>query len=287
MGHRILIIDDEEDIRTVAAIALDMHGDLEVRTCGCGMEGLQIADWWQPDLIMLDARMPGLSGPETLKSLRSGGRTERISVVFFTASAGKKEKEDLVALGAQGLISKPFDPMTLSEQIAPFLPRLAMNAGTLASGATQGLNSDDVLVETVLMTSLLYVSCSNLGEGEAAAEIQRIVATARTRNSPLGISGALIFTGTHFAQFLEGPSVKIDLLMAAIRQDERHRDLRLVPTPPYSRRSFSDWSMAYGGSSLFVSRLVASAFQSQSADHDSKKLIRLMREFTNDQRNAA
>jgi CheY-like chemotaxis protein len=287
MVHRILIVDDEEDIRTIAAMALDEHSDMDVRTCASGTEGLQIAAWWQPDLILLDVRMPGLTGPDTLKRLRGDDRTAGIPIVFFTASIQKHEKASLIDLGAQGLISKPFDPMALAEQIGPFLLKPAVEGGAAAAEADRAARSNDGGASDKSENCLLYVSRNLLQGAEADAELRNIIATARRKNEPCHVTGALMSTPAHFAQYLEGPAEAVELIMTAIRQDVRHEDVRVVPTPAFSRRHFGEWSMAYGGSSLFVANLVRSVFEDQTDTGDSQKLIRLMREFSNSRKAAA
>ena len=283
MAHRILIVDDDEDIRTVAAMALDVNPELDVRTCGSGAEGRQIADWWQPHLVLLDVRMPGLSGPETLNELRSGGRTASIPVIFFTASVQKHERDELIELGALGIIAKPFDPMALAGEVSHYLSVLRTEAEAPPAEAASDMHSRD----TENIKSLLYVSRSRLSAAETDTEVKRIIAWSRAQNEPLGITGALIFTYTHFAQYLEGPSSAVDELIEKIKGDPRHEDIRIVSTPPFARRLFSNWSMAFGGSSIFVSSLVKNAFENQGATSDPDKLIRLMREFTNDLKTAA
>jgi CheY-like chemotaxis protein len=268
LAHRILIIDDEEDIRTVAAMALDVNPEMDVRTCGSGAEGRRIAEWWQPHLILLDVRMPGLSGPETLNELGSGARTASLPVIFFTASIQKHEKDGLMGLGVQGIIAKPFDPMALAQQIAQYLPASANNH---TRAEDQLAEADLVPRQRDPMKSLLYVSRSQLQPSETDIEVQRIVTVARERNAEVGITGALIFTHTHFAQFLEGPERAVDQLMERLRQDPRHDHVRVVSTPSFERRRFSDWSMAYGGSSVFVSTLVTRAFENQAAASDANK----------------
>lgn len=280
MAHRILIIDDEEDIRTVAAMALDMNSDLDVRTCGSGSEGQKIAEWWQPHLILLDVRMPGLTGPETLADIRSSERTASIPIIFFTASVQKHEKDDLMALGAQGIIEKPFDPMVLAARIACHLPASGDRSES-AVLALRGVNQEEAI------KSLLYVSQSRLSPSEFEVEVSRIVATARSRNKSAGITGALIFTQTHFAQYLEGPEAAVDELMEKLRQDPRHSHCQVVRTPEFTRRRFSDWSMAYGGASTYVANLVMGTLENGQNGLHSGKLIRLMREFTNDVSSAA
>lgn len=283
MVHRILIVDDEEDIRAVAAMALDANPELDVRTCQSGAEGREIAEWWQPHLILLDVRMPGLSGPETLSELRSSGRTATIPVIFFTAGVQKQELDGLRELGAQGVIAKPFDPMTLAVQICQYLPDLGIQSDVDLADALADPDPRD----TGQMKSLLYVSRSCLREAETDIEVRKIIAKARTRNECLGITGALIFTPTHFAQYFEGPCSAVDELFEKVKGDPRHKDVRIVCTAPYTGRYFSDWSMAYGGSSVFVSNLVKTALEDQRAASAPAKLIRLMREFTNDRKGAA
>jgi CheY-like chemotaxis protein len=120
---RILHVDDEPDIREVVDMSLGLNADFEVRGCASGTEAIVVAAEWSPFLIMLDVMMPGMDGPTTLAQLRKNPRTAEIPVLFMTARAQAREVEQFVALGAQGVISKPFDPMTL-----PFLVRSHVQA---------------------------------------------------------------------------------------------------------------------------------------------------------------
>ena len=106
------------------------------------------------------------------------------------------------------------------------------------------------------MESLLYISNSSVLPGDAETEVKRIVATAVSRNPASGLTGALLFTGTHFAQVLEGDGASIDRLIAAISLDPRPEQLVMVARAPLTERRFADWSMAYFGPSQFVSRHV-------------------------------
>lgn len=102
--------------------------------------------------------------------------------------------------------------------------------------------------------SLLFVSKSLLPAANADAMVQQIVAASVAANGQAGLTGALIFTGSHFAQILEGGRAEIDRLMAVIRQDTRHSELRIFDRQSSARRRFSDWRMAYMGPSQFISR---------------------------------
>lgn len=132
------------------------------------------------------------------------------------------------------------------------------------------------------MKSLLYVSRSRLEPEEVEIEVQRIVATARSHNGPAGITGALVFTHSHFAQYLEGAEDAINELMERLRQDRRHEDLRIVRSVPFLHRYFAGWSMAYCGSSVYISRIAKNVFENEVDNPDTDRLLRLMREMTNE-----
>jgi CheY-like chemotaxis protein len=122
---RILHVDDEPDIREIVDISLGLNPDFEVRACTSGAEAISVAADWSPRLILLDVMMPKMDGPMTLKQLRKDSRTSAIPVLFMTARAQTREVEQLIALGAQGVISKPFDPMTLALQVGGHLQALS------------------------------------------------------------------------------------------------------------------------------------------------------------------
>jgi CheY-like chemotaxis protein len=111
---RILYVDDEPDIREVVDISLGQHSDFEVRDCASGAEAIAMAAEWSPALILLDVIMPGMDGPATLAQLRKNPQTSAIPVLFMTARTQAREVEHMIALGAKGVIAKPFDPMTLA-----------------------------------------------------------------------------------------------------------------------------------------------------------------------------
>jgi CheY-like chemotaxis protein len=111
---RILHVDDEPDIREVVDISLGLNPEFEVRACSSGEEAITAAVEWSPILILLDVMMPGMDGPTTLAHLRKNPKTSDIPVLFMTARAQTREVEHIISLGAQGVISKPFDPMTLA-----------------------------------------------------------------------------------------------------------------------------------------------------------------------------
>ncbi len=121
MSKRILIIDDEDDIREVAQVSLEAVQGWQVLTVRSGKEGLARAAAERPDAILLDVMMPEMDGPATLQELRANPATESIPVVFLTAKVQPADRRRFASLGVQAVISKPFDPLRLAEQISAAL----------------------------------------------------------------------------------------------------------------------------------------------------------------------
>ena len=122
-AFKILYVDDEDDIREIAVISLELDADLSVRACDSGAAALKLASEWLPDLILLDVMMPDMDGPETLERLRRAPETASIPVVFTTARTQPEDLKRFASLGAAEVISKPFDPMTLAEQARAILAK--------------------------------------------------------------------------------------------------------------------------------------------------------------------
>lgn len=115
--ERILYVEDEEDIRAVAQLALESVGGFTLKSCASGEEALREAEAFAPDLILLDVMMPGMDGPSTLHALREIPALADVPVAFMTAKVQPAEIEYFKSLGAREVIAKPFDPMTLAEQV--------------------------------------------------------------------------------------------------------------------------------------------------------------------------
>ena len=114
---RIMMVEDEPDIRTVAKIALEAVGGYTVELCASGNEALAKAPEFAPDLLLLDVMMPGMDGPTTYEALRAIPQTADTPVIFMTAKVQRHEVAHYKQLGAIEVIAKPFDPMTLSATI--------------------------------------------------------------------------------------------------------------------------------------------------------------------------
>lgn len=119
--RRILLIDDNDDVLEVARLSLRLNRDWDVETATSGEEGVERAKAAPPDAILLDVQMPDLDGPETLRLLQSDENTRNVPVVFLTGRSEPDERTYFAQLGALGVIDKPFDPITLSHQVAETL----------------------------------------------------------------------------------------------------------------------------------------------------------------------
>ena len=124
MLHRLLYVDDDPDIQTIASLALVDIGGLELLMCSSGAEALARYAAFAPQLILLDVMMPGLDGPATLVELRRLPDWAATPVVFVTAKVRTQERQRYLDLGAAEVIPKPFDPMTLAEQLHAVWTRL-------------------------------------------------------------------------------------------------------------------------------------------------------------------
>ncbi len=103
-------------------MAFSLDPALEVRTASSGAEALEMLDaGFEPDILLLDMMMPEMSGPQTLGAIRERPQLVKVPVVFFTARSRPEHVEAIEALGAAGVISKPFDPMTLADEVRRFL----------------------------------------------------------------------------------------------------------------------------------------------------------------------
>ena len=121
---QILLIDDDEGIRDIVKITLEMLAGWQVITADSGREGVAMAGRSPerlPDAILLDVMMPGQDGVETFRQLQAQPTTQTIPVIFLTAQACSSEHQTLMALGCVGTITKPFDVQTLVGQIKGFL----------------------------------------------------------------------------------------------------------------------------------------------------------------------
>ena len=120
--HKVLLVDDEDDIRKVGLLSLSRVGGWQTVLASSGAEGVARAAAERPDLILLDVMMPGMDGPATFHQLRAQEATASTPIIFMTAKNQKHEVERFLELGALGVIGKPFNPLTLPAEIKKLLP---------------------------------------------------------------------------------------------------------------------------------------------------------------------
>ena len=115
--RRVMCVEDDADIRMILEFSLGRLGGYTLNVCASGQAALDQALQFAPQLVLLDVMMPEMSGPETLKHLRAMDAMRGVPIVFLTAKAMQDEVEALLEHGATGIIVKPFDPVTLPQDI--------------------------------------------------------------------------------------------------------------------------------------------------------------------------
>lgn len=112
---RVMLVDDDPDIRFIAELSLSRVGGWEVVVAGSGPEALTLLERGErPDVLLLDMIMPGMDGAAVMQAVQARPELRDLPVIFLTGKTQAEELERYLALGASGLIEKPFDPMTLA-----------------------------------------------------------------------------------------------------------------------------------------------------------------------------
>lgn len=115
--NKVLHVDDDDDIRVITRMALEAVGGFTVQQHSNGPDALENAADFAPDLFLLDVMMPGMGGVETCEKLRELPGLADVPVIYVTAKAQDHETRALLDAGAIAVITKPFDPMTLCDQL--------------------------------------------------------------------------------------------------------------------------------------------------------------------------
>ena len=115
--NRILLVEDDADIQTIARFALEQVGGFTVEVCFSGADAIERGPGFAPQIILLDVMMPNMDGPSTLAELRRLPATAETPVAFMTAKVQPQELARYMELGAVDVISKPFDPMALADTV--------------------------------------------------------------------------------------------------------------------------------------------------------------------------
>jgi two-component system alkaline phosphatase synthesis response regulator PhoP len=121
LTRKVLIVDDQADIRDIARVGIELTTDWEVMVACSGQEAVEIATEHRPDAILLDVLMPEMDGPAAVRALRAHPATHDIPVILLTARMMLEGGDDLAEISVSGLLSKPFDPMSLADSVSSIL----------------------------------------------------------------------------------------------------------------------------------------------------------------------
>lgn len=123
---KVLYVDDEPDIRTIVEMSLGLDPDIKLRVAESGRTALDIVDnGFQPDIALLDLMMPQMSGKDLLGHLRAKPGFAALPAVLVTASARQADVDRYIAEGADGVITKPFDPLSLARTVRAHHARIS------------------------------------------------------------------------------------------------------------------------------------------------------------------
>lgn len=121
MPKRVLVIDDEDDIREVAQASLELMAGLEVITACSSAEGLSKATSEQPDAILLDVMLPDMDGLTVFQTLQHQPSTHHIPVILLTAKVQASDQRRFAESGVKAMIAKPFKPALLAQEVLKIL----------------------------------------------------------------------------------------------------------------------------------------------------------------------
>jgi CheY-like chemotaxis protein len=120
-ARTVLVVDDDDSIREIAEIALELVGGLQVLTASGGVEALELTRKHLPDAVLMDVMMPDMDGLTTFRHMQDEEAIRHVPVILVTAKVQVGERQVWDGLAISGVISKPFDPMTLATQVGEML----------------------------------------------------------------------------------------------------------------------------------------------------------------------
>jgi two-component system OmpR family response regulator len=127
---RILLVEDDPDVQTIASMALIDIGEFDLTVCSSGREAIEQVGRTRPQMILLDVMMPDMDGPTTLEAIRRLPLVPQPPIIFMTAKVQPQEQQRYLGLGAIEVIAKPFDPVTLADQLHAAWARHGRNDGS-------------------------------------------------------------------------------------------------------------------------------------------------------------
>jgi len=132
---KVLHVEDDESIRMIVEMALVDLAGLTLLACESGVEAIAQVEQFAPDLILLDAMMPGMDGLQTLLKIREKPNCRDIPVVFMTARIQQAEKQQYDDAGAVAVIEKPFEATLLGDELEAIFQRCTASSAMSASSA--------------------------------------------------------------------------------------------------------------------------------------------------------
>lgn len=132
---RVLLVDDDAEMRAIGRMGLALDGRMDVVVAGSGEEGAELARVERPDVILLDALMPGLDGLGTVKVLRQHEFTAETPIIFLTATSEPDELRRLRDADVAGIIAKPFSPKSLAPLVRGLLEKFLASRNPVPGNA--------------------------------------------------------------------------------------------------------------------------------------------------------
>ena len=118
----LLMVDDDAVVRKLGLFAFGKLGQFDIRQAASGRQALEMLETWSPDVVLVDVMMPELDGKETFKLIKE--KHPRQKIVFLTGQELPEQVAELKALGAQGVLGKPFDPKEIAKKLHGILDAL-------------------------------------------------------------------------------------------------------------------------------------------------------------------
>ena len=122
--NKICYVEDDEDIQRIVRMSLERVGKMTVEVVTDSMKAIDVITVFKPDLVMLDWMMPGMDGPTLFRKMKTEPQVSALPVVFITAKATQRDTDELLSLGAAGVLSKPFSPKDLPDQLRAIWSKL-------------------------------------------------------------------------------------------------------------------------------------------------------------------
>jgi CheY-like chemotaxis protein len=188
---KVMIVDDDDDVRAVTALAASKIGGWDVVSVASGEAAIEQSRGERPDVILLDVMMPSMDGPATMARLREDPVTADTPIIFLTAKVQQHEVVAYLALGAQGVIRKPFDVTQLPSEIQ----RIVDSNAPAEHAFEDELAAMRERVRPKLQRDLRQLDARARNACDAAADTVEVEAARELAHRLMGTSGSFGFDG--------------------------------------------------------------------------------------------